>query len=257
MKMANGTNLALGYHRRFPGTRAKSAALVREQYVKAEEYRDKIRKAAGDASKMPPRDLNMEGLVEVLDGKRVVQFHTHRHDDILTVLRLANEFHFKVVLHHVSDAWMVAGQIADAHVPVSLILIDSPGGKLEAKDVSFASAAVLEKAGVLVGFRTPTTPSRIRASCSAWPQPRRPRRHVARKSPLWFDYGERPNSRVAGPHWFARAGKRRRLHPALGRPALVSIWHHVMENLGGGRKSLRPLRSQGLSLRRGRLRRQP
>jgi len=161
MKMANGTN-----SRRqppFPGTRAKSAALVREQYVKAEEYRDKIRKAAGDASKLPPRDLNMEALVEVLDGKRVVQFHTHRHDDILTVIRLANEFHFKVVLHHVSDAWMVADQIAAAHVPVSLIVIDSPGGKIEAKDVSFTSGAALEKAGVLVGFHTddPITDSRL------------------------------------------------------------------------------------------------
>ncbi len=161
MKMANGTNSRRAPP--FPGTRAKSAALVREQYVKAEEYRDKIRRANGDPAKMPARDLNMEGLVEVLDGKRVVQFHTHRHDDILTVLRLANEFHFKVVLHHVSDAWMVADQIAAAGVPVSLILIDSPGGKLEAKDTTFSNAAALEKAGVLVGFHTddPITDSRL------------------------------------------------------------------------------------------------
>ena len=161
MKMANGTN-----SRRpppFPGTRAKSAALVREQYVKAQEYRDKIRRANGDASKMPARDLNMEGLVEVLEGKRVVQEHTHRNDDILTALRLANEFHYKIVLHHVSDAWMVADQIAAAHVPVSLIVIDSPGGKLEAKDTTLANAAALEKAGVLVGFHTddPITDSRL------------------------------------------------------------------------------------------------
>ena len=161
MKMANGTN-----SRRpppFPGTRAKSAALMREQYVKAEEYRDKIRRANGDALKMSARDLNMEGLVEVLDGKRVVHEHTHRSDDILTALRLANEFHYKIVLHHVSDAWMVADQIAAAHVPVSLILIDSPGGKLEAKDTTLANAAALEKAGVLVGFHTddPITDSRL------------------------------------------------------------------------------------------------
>jgi imidazolonepropionase-like amidohydrolase len=83
-----------------------------------------------------------------------VQFHTHRHDDILTAIRLSQEFHFKVVLHHVSDAWMVADQIAAANVPVSLILIDSPGGKLEPKDNSFLSGAALEKAGVLTGFHT-------------------------------------------------------------------------------------------------------
>src|SRR5204863_7317346 len=80
LKMANGTNsIRTSGTGPFPGTRAKSAALVREQFVKAVEYRDKMRKAAGDASKLPARDLAMEALVEVLDGKRTVHFHTHRH----------------------------------------------------------------------------------------------------------------------------------------------------------------------------------
>jgi imidazolonepropionase-like amidohydrolase len=70
------------------------------------------------------------------------------------VLRLAGEFNFKVVLHHVSDAWMVADEIAKAKAPVSLIVIDSPGGKLEAKDNSLTSGAALERAGALVGFHT-------------------------------------------------------------------------------------------------------
>lgn len=152
LKMANGTNPRRNAP--FPGTRAKAAALVREQFIKAQEYREKVRAAGGDASKMPPRDLRMEELVEVLDGKRTVQHHTHRHDDILTVLRLAKEFGFKVALHHVSDGWMVAEQIAAAKAPVSLIAIDSPGGKMEAQDVALRTGAVLEKAGVLVGFHT-------------------------------------------------------------------------------------------------------
>ena len=161
MKMANGTN-----SRRkppFPGTRAKSAALVREQLVKAQEYRQKVEDAAGDPTKMPARDLGMEALVEVLEGKRVVHHHTHRHDDILTVLRLSREFGFRVVLHHVSDAWMVADQIAAAKVPSSIIFVDSPGGKLEAMDLSWKSGAALEKAGALVGFHTddPVTDSRL------------------------------------------------------------------------------------------------
>lgn len=152
LKMANGTNPRRAAP--FPGTRAKSAALVREQFIKAQEYKAKIAAAGTDASKLPARDLKLETLVEVLDGKRVVQFHTHRHDDILTVLRLANEFKFRVVLHHVSDGWMVADEIAKAKVPVSLIVVDSPGGKLEAKDMNIASGAILEKAGVMVGFHT-------------------------------------------------------------------------------------------------------
>jgi len=152
MKMANGTN-----SRRdppFPGTRAKSAALVREQYVKAQEYMKKIEAAGDDASKRPPRDLKMEGLVEVLEGKRVVHHHTHRHDDIITVLRLAEEFGFEVVLHHVSEGWKVADEIVAAGAACSMIALDSPGGKLEARDLNPETGAILERAGVLTGFHT-------------------------------------------------------------------------------------------------------
>ena len=152
MKMANGTNSRRAAP--FPGTRAKSAALVREQLVKAQEYRDKVRAAGGDTAKLPARDLALEALVEVLDGKRVVHFHTHRHDDILTALRLAKEFGFRVVLQHVSEAWKVADAIAAAKAPASIILIDSPGGKLETSDNHFRNGAALEKAGALVGFHT-------------------------------------------------------------------------------------------------------
>jgi len=161
IKMANGTN-----PRRdppFPGTRAKAAALVREQYVKAQEYREKIRQAGNDASKLPPRDLVLEAIVTVLDGKRTVQFHTHRQDDIMTAIRLSKEFGFHVVLHHVSEGWLVADEIAKAGVPCSVIELDSPGGKLEAKDVRFETPAILYKAGVLVAIHTddPITDSRL------------------------------------------------------------------------------------------------
>jgi len=161
LKMANGTN-----SRRdppFPGTRGKSAALVREKYVAAQEYKEKINRAKGDLEKLPARDLALETLVEALDGQRVVHHHTHRHDDILTVLRLQKEFGFKLVLHHVSDAWKVADEIAAAKVPCSIILLDSPGGKIEARDVDWKNGAVLEKAGVLTAFHTddPVIDSRL------------------------------------------------------------------------------------------------
>jgi imidazolonepropionase-like amidohydrolase len=166
LKMANGTN-----SRRdppFPGTRGKSAALVREQVVKAQAYRDKLARAGDNPEKRPDRDLAMESLVEALEGKLVVHHHTHRHDDILTVLRLQREFGFRVVLHHVSDAWAVAPEIAAAGVPCSIILLDSPGGKLEARDITWRNAAVLEQAGVLVGLHTddPIIDSRLFLRCA-------------------------------------------------------------------------------------------
>ncbi len=154
IKFANGTNPIRPGGGNFPGTRAKSAALVREQFIKAQEYRDKVKKAGTDAAKLPPRDLGMEALVEALDGKRMVHFHTHRHDDIMTALRLQKEFGFRLVLQHVSEAWKVADEIAKAKVPASIIFIDSPGGKLETMDLSAENGAALEKAGALTGFHT-------------------------------------------------------------------------------------------------------
>ncbi len=154
IKFANGTNPIRAGGGSFPGTRAKSAALIREQFIKAQEYRDKIKKAGKDITKLPARDLAMETLVEVLEGKKVVHFHTHRHDDILTTLRLQKEFGFRLVLQHVSEGWKVADEIAKAKVASSIIMIDVPGGKLEAINLSLTTGAALEKAGALTGFHT-------------------------------------------------------------------------------------------------------
>jgi imidazolonepropionase-like amidohydrolase len=152
LKMANGTNPQDAPP--FPGTRAKSAALVRQRYVQAQEYRERVARAAGDPAELPPRDLALEALVEVLDGKRIVHHHTHRHDDILTVLRLAEEFGFRVVLHHTSDAWKVADEIAASGAMVSAILVDAPGGKQEAIDLSYETPRILDDAGVRVALHT-------------------------------------------------------------------------------------------------------
>jgi len=152
LKMANGTN-SRG-EPPFPGTRAKAAALVRERFIKAQEYRAKVKAANGDPSKMPARDLEMETLVEVLEGKRIVHHHTHRYDDILTAIRLQQEFGYRAVLHHVSEAWKIADEIAASGLPASIITLDAPGGKLETMDLSMTNGAALEKAGVLVGYHT-------------------------------------------------------------------------------------------------------
>lgn len=153
LKMANGTNpLRAGGT---PGTRAKSAALVREMFVQAQEYQQRIEAANGDPDKMPSRDLRLETLVEVLEGKRIVHNHTHRHDDILTAIRLADEFGYRMVLQHVSEAWKVAEEIAAADIlGSSIIALDSPGGKLEAINLLNINGRELEKAGAPVAYHT-------------------------------------------------------------------------------------------------------
>ena len=152
LKMANGTNpIGSGNS---PGTRAKSAALVRGLFIEAQNYQQKLLEAQEDATKMPARNLRLETLVEVLEGKRTVHHHTHRHDDVLTAIRLANEFGYDMVLQHVSEAYKVADEIAASGYPSSIITLDSFGGKMEAKDFSNKNGAVLEAAGADVGLHT-------------------------------------------------------------------------------------------------------
>lgn len=160
VKMANGTNSRRAAP--FPGTRAKSAAMVRETFIKAQAFAKKRDKAIADGEPVP-RDLAMESLLDVLEGRKIVHHHTHRHDDIVTVLRLAKEFNFRVVLHHVSEGSFVAEEIAAAKAPVSMIVLDSPGGKLEAKNFSLETGRILEEAGADVAFHTddPITDSRL------------------------------------------------------------------------------------------------
>jgi imidazolonepropionase-like amidohydrolase len=157
MKMANGENPKRGYGSRnkAPDTRMAVAALQREVFVKARNYREAWKKyeETGEG-KAPERDLGMEAMLEVLDGKRIVHFHTHRADDIMTAIRLSEEFGFRLVLQHVSEGFKVAKEIARHDVPCSIIVIDAPGGKLEAINLLAKNAAALKEAGVTFAFHT-------------------------------------------------------------------------------------------------------
>ena len=124
MKMANGTNSIRD--KPFPGTRSRSAALQRALFVEAQNHLEKVRRAEADGEDPPARDLRMEAMAQILSGERRVQFHTHRHNDILTVLRLAEEFNFDPVIQHGSDSWKVAAEIAAAGIPVSVTYVEAP-----------------------------------------------------------------------------------------------------------------------------------
>jgi imidazolonepropionase-like amidohydrolase len=159
LKMANGENPKnYGKRGQAPFTRMKIAALQREQFIKAREYRQKwqrYRDDAKDGKANPPEiDLSMEPLVEVLDRKRTVHFHCHRADDLLTAIRIAEEFDFDLVIQHGTEGYRIAEELARKKIPVSLTLVDSPGGKLEVMSSLEENAAILDKAGVLVAVNT-------------------------------------------------------------------------------------------------------
>ncbi len=170
MKMANGTNpKGYGTRGQAPMTRMEEAALARGIFVKAQQYKGKWDAyakavAAKDKNaKEPDHDLGLDAVVQVLDGKRIVHNHTHRADDVMTVLRLSDEFHYRVVVHHGTESCEVADELAKRHIGVSFTMIDSPGGKPETINFSISCPARLEKAGVKVAFNTddPITNSRL------------------------------------------------------------------------------------------------
>ncbi len=162
LKMANGENpkrFNFETRKAAPATRMKLAALQREQFQKARDYQrqwETYRKASAQGKDLPRPDvdLSLEPLVEVLQRRRTVHFHSHRADDLMSAVRLAKEFDFELVLQHATEGYRVAEELAREKIPCSLTLVDSPGGKLEAAGLLEENAAILERAGVLVAINT-------------------------------------------------------------------------------------------------------
>jgi imidazolonepropionase-like amidohydrolase len=162
LKMANGENpknFNFTRNKMPPGTRMKLAAMQREQFVKARDYQRQwaaYRKAKAEGKEEPPPDSDpaMDTLVEVLERKRTVHFHSHRADDLMSALRLAKEFDFELVLQHATEGYRVAKELAARKIPASLTLVDSPGGKLEVVGLLEENGALLTKAGVKVAINT-------------------------------------------------------------------------------------------------------
>jgi imidazolonepropionase-like amidohydrolase len=172
LKMANGENpkRMSAEKKTAPVTRMKIASLQRSEFIKAREYMkkwDRYRQklAANPKDDSPPPDVNLdlEPLVEVLQRKRTVHFHTHRADDILTTLRLMDEFGFELVIQHGTESYKVADEIARRKVPVSMTVVDSPGGKPEVLGLTERCGAELVKKGIKVIINTddPITDSRF------------------------------------------------------------------------------------------------
>ena len=161
IKFANGENPkgVYGTKGQAPHTRMKIAALQREMLTKAQAYKRQWdhynkAKAAGEKVNAPERDINLDPLVEVLERKRTVHFHCHRADDIMTAVRLSEEFGFEIVLQHCTEGYLVAEELARRGIVVSLTLVDSPGGKPEVMGLLEENAAILTKAGVKVAINT-------------------------------------------------------------------------------------------------------
>jgi imidazolonepropionase-like amidohydrolase len=144
-----------GQTRRYPVTRMGQEEVLRDAFTRAQDYkRDwdeyRARAAKGEKNLIPPRrDLELEPLVEVLEGKRLVHAHSYRADEILMLLNLANEFGFKIkTLQHVLEGYKIASEIAKAGAGASSFA-DSWSYKIEAYDAIPYNNAIMMRHGVL------------------------------------------------------------------------------------------------------------
>ena len=159
VKRASSTVLP-GQTRRYPATRMGQEEVLRDAFTRARNYKrawDEHRAAVtrGDKNLIPPRrDLQLEPLVEVLEGKRLVHAHCYRADEIIMLLNLADDFGFKIkTLQHVLEGYKVAREIA-AHGAGASSFADSWGYKIEAYDAIPYNVAVMMRAGVLVSINS-------------------------------------------------------------------------------------------------------
>jgi imidazolonepropionase-like amidohydrolase len=146
--------------RRYPATRMGVIEVIREAFTRARDYKadwDEYRAAQkrGDKNLIPPRrDLQLEPLVEVLEGRRFVHAHSYRADEIVMLINLADEFGFKVrTFQHVLEGYKVAREIA-RHGAGASTFSDWWGYKIEAYDATPYNPAIMYRAGVLVSLNS-------------------------------------------------------------------------------------------------------
>ncbi len=145
---------------RYPATRMGVEETIRAAFTEAQDYRKSWsdynkRAAEGEKNLVPPRrDLKLDPLVEVLEGKRYVHAHCYREDEILMLLRVAKEFGFKVqTFQHVLEGYKVADEIAAAGTGASTFS-DWWAYKVEAYDAIPYNAALMTHRGVLVSINS-------------------------------------------------------------------------------------------------------
>ena len=156
LKFALGENVKRGGTTgRYPASRMGTEDVIRTAFIEAREYMrrwDDYRKrsAAGDKTAIPPRkDLTLEPLAEVLRGERLTYVHGYRADEMMMVLRMADEFGFKVnSFEHALEGYKIAKEMA-AHGAVGSTFADSWAYKAEAWDAIPYNAAIMTRKGVL------------------------------------------------------------------------------------------------------------
>lgn len=150
LKIALGENpiTTYGVNNKCPVTRMGTAALIRELFMKTEDYIEEQKNG-----KLKKRDIRLEAVVPLLKGEISLRAHAHRADDIITAARIAEEFKIeKLVIEHGTEADIVADYLVERNIPVAFGPMLTPRIKMELKGRNYGSVLKLTNAGVKVSL---------------------------------------------------------------------------------------------------------
>lgn len=165
LKMEGGTRtvkFALGenpkrccYEGRYPDTRMGTQEIIRDHFLAARDYEREWQAWEADPQGLPPRrDLRMEAILDILNQELLISSHGYRADGYLALIRLAEEFGFRVqTLQHAVEAYKIAPELAEAGVAAA-VWSDWGGFKMEAYDATKYNARILMEAGVTVSLHS-------------------------------------------------------------------------------------------------------
>lgn len=150
LKIALGENpiTTYGTKSKCPVTRMGTSALIRELFMKAQDYMEEQKN-----NKIKQRDIRLEAVIPLLKGEISLRAHAHRADDIITAVRIAEEFKIKkLVIEHGTEADLVADYLAERNIPVAFGPMLTPRIKMELKSRNYGSVLKLTNAGVKVSL---------------------------------------------------------------------------------------------------------
>ncbi len=139
---------------KMPSTRMGTAAIMRESFVKGLNYLKKVEKGKEDPEKMPERDLKLETIAKVLNKEMPLRAHAHRADDIMTAIRIAEEFDIDIAIEHCTEGHKIVDELVKRSIPAVVGPSVTTRAKVELKDRSMATPGILAKAGVKVAICT-------------------------------------------------------------------------------------------------------
>ncbi|MEI6602764.1 MAG: amidohydrolase [Clostridia bacterium] len=173
VKVALGENPKNIYHekKQSPTTRMASAAILRETLFKAQEYDNAImlHETNAEDNTAPDFDIKLDILRSVLSGDLPLKIHAHRSDDIVTAIRVAEEFSLDYTIEHCTEGYMIADVLVEKGVKAIVGPILCDRSKIELKNLDIKAPGILSKKGVKIALMTdhPVIPIQHLPLCAA------------------------------------------------------------------------------------------